>query len=315
MSNLPKIRFDQILSTLFLISVFLFQASIGLPSVGAITSDAEVRSEYLEIELNKIPVLRPDVDPQVFLNKLSAQSVMVTDEKSGSVLLAKNQNRPVSPASTTKLMTALVALETYQPSQIFTVREEAFTNGNTIELEVGEQLFLNDLLHGLLISSGNDTAFVLANNHPLGYEGFVAEMNAMAGRLHLDSSHFENPSGLDQEDHLMSARDLAILTREVMKHPLLSQIVGTKNTVIEDVDGEYQHYLYSTNELLGREEGVVGVKTGTTTLAGETLVTQVEKNGHTLVVVVLGSSSRYQDTKAILDWVDQSFDWFPVDEV
>jgi D-alanyl-D-alanine carboxypeptidase (penicillin-binding protein 5/6) len=164
-------------------------------------------------------------------------------------------------------------------------------------------------LKALLIPSGNDAAFVLATHHPLGYAGFTAAMNNVAQELHLDESHFSNPSGLDQQDQTASAHDLAILANEIMKDPVLRQIVGTPHTVISDTTGTIHHSLQSTHELLGVEDGVIGVKTGTTEFAGENLITAVNRDGHEVIIVVLGSQQRYGETKALIHWIFTKYGW------
>jgi D-alanyl-D-alanine carboxypeptidase (penicillin-binding protein 5/6) len=315
MNKLPRLRIDQLISLIFITLVLSLQAGVVFTTAQPTLVKAEAVEDNLDLPVASSPVLKPDADPAQISAQVTARSIYVADEASGAILLTKNAYQPVAPASTTKLMTALVAMKIYRPGQVFTVQEEAYTVGNTVDFVEGEQISLENLLHALLIMSGNDAAFVLANNHPQGYTGFVVEMNQLAEELNLELTHFENPSGLDQPTHLLTARDLAILAREVMRQPLLKDIVGTQSDIIADVTGQHQHYLYTTNSLLGREPGVVGVKTGTTLQAGETLITQREKDGHTLLIVILGSEDRYQDTKTILQWIDQSFDWQPLDEV
>ena len=139
-------------------------------------------------------------------------------------------------------------------------------------------------------------------------------MNNLAGSLNLTNTYFTNPAGFDNDYHQTTARDLAVLTKEVIKDQVLSSIVGTKEIVIQDNKG-YQHHLFSTNSLLGVEEGVVGVKTGTTEMAGEALITQWKKDGKNIVIVVLTSQDRYQDTKKIIDFVNKYYHWLDVEQV
>jgi D-alanyl-D-alanine carboxypeptidase (penicillin-binding protein 5/6) len=260
-----------------------------------------------------IPTLKDSaINPVVFAKTLSAQSIYVMDEKSASILLEKNSQEARFPASTTKMMTALVARKLYQPDYALTVKSEAFTEGTTMGLVLGEQMTVKNLLQGLLIESGNDAAFVLANNYPLGYDGFIGEMNTLAQDLHLDQTNFTNPSGLDEPQHQTTARDFAILAKELMKDPILKEIVGTSKITVTDVTGKYQHQLRTTNELLGKN-GVVGIKTGTTLQAGETLVTQVDRDDHTLIIVVMSSQDRYGETIKIIDWVFNNYEWLQVD--
>lgn len=246
---------------------------------------------------------------EVFVATLSAESIWVSDEISAQILLTKNPDQPRALASTTKLMTALVARKLYSLDEVVTVGQEAFTSGNVMGLEFGEQMRVGELLYGLLIPSGNDAAFVLANHHSEGYLGFVADMNSLASELRLSQSHFENPSGLDQSGHLATAHDLAILAREVFKDPLLRQIMGTAEATITDVSGQVVHPLQATHQLLRTNPQVIGGKTGTTYEAGETLITLVEIQGHVVQIVVMKSQDRYADTSMIIEWIGQHYTW------
>ncbi len=304
---MPKLRLDQFISV-FLVSLIVLVTPVSGSNVVEDVNLPKPSDLPEFIDVAPVPVLSELVSQEDFLASISAQAVYVADNESAAVLLQENSDQLRAPASTTKLMTALVARQLYNLDDEFVVKEEAFTQGNVMGLQIGERISVQDLLHGLLMNSGNDAAFVLANNSPLGYTGFIAQMNQKATELHLDSSTFENPSGLDQDQHQMTARDLAIISREVMKDDFLRSIVGTQSKVITTASGQ-KHNLQSTHHLLGEVEGVVGVKTGTTYMAGETLVTQVERDGHTVVIVVMGSQDRYGDTLKIIEWVFGNYEW------
>lgn len=269
---------------------------------------------YVLVKMADVPVpVANNNETTAFTNSLSAEALYVMDADSATPLLVKNPTDRRYPASTTKLLTALVSFRNYDLNQEFQVKEEAFTLGTTMGLKLGERISVQNLLYGLLMNSGNDAAFVLANNYPGGYERFVQAMNLLAIELHLSQTTFTNPSGLDEDTHQSSARDLALLAREVMNTPLLRQIVGTETKTMQTASGEAVRELHSTNELLGTEPGVVGVKTGTTTLAGEVLITQIERNGRTLLIVVMGSRDRYGETKQIVQWVFDQYQWLPAE--
>ncbi len=206
-------------------------------------------------------------------------------------------------------MTALVARQVYPLDKAITVSEEAFSQGTVMNLQVGEKLTVANLLYGLLMTSGNDAAFVFAKNHILGYDGFVKAMNNQAQALHLTQTHFTNPSGLDQPDHRSSARDLALLTKQVIEDELLRTIMSTKSIVVSDVTGKYSHPLHSTHKLVGIKPTIIAGKTGTTEQAGEVLTTVALVEGHEVIVVVMGSADRYADTQAILDWLSAEYKW------
>lgn len=233
----------------------------------------------------------------------SAESIVIIDADTGFSLYQQDPHTRRLPASTTKIMTALVALDTYDLDQILTVTREEDTIGQTMKLVAGEQITFQNLLQGLLISSGNDAALTLALGYPDGgYSGFVAAMNQKATNLGLRNTQYQNVSGLDGVNHYTSAADLAALTRHALSNPTFAQIVATKQATVNSVDGQISHRLTSTNQLLEEIEGVSGVKTGWTEAAGECLVTTVTRDGHQLITVVLGSQDRFADSAALIQW-------------
>lgn len=241
---------------------------------------------------------------------VTARGVVVQDLASKTILFARGVDTLMLPASTTKIMTAIVAREAWPDlDTIITVQNEDRAIGQTIDLVKGEELKLHDMLKGLLIHSGNDAALALADNYPGGYTAFVAAMNAKAASLHLDHTTYRNPSGIEQYGHVTTPRDLAILAGVAMSDPVISEIVSTKSTTISDVTGEILHPLESTNELLGIVPGLKGLKTGWTTNAGECLVSYIERDGKRIVVVVLGSSDRFGETIELVDWVYSHHNW------
>lgn len=258
-----------------------------------------------QIEVAPIPILQTEY----VLPEISATAAIGIDQRSGAVLYEKNGYRIYAPASTTKLMTALVARDIFQPNQILTVPNVSAVGGTKIGLKMGEQLTIKSLLEGALIPSGNDAAYTIAANHPQGEAAFIELMNKKAQSLHLINTYFENATGFDSETHRTSAYDLALLAREVMKDPVLRSVVSTKQTTVLDLTGSMQHPVQNTNQLLLKDATVVGVKTGTTEEAGQVLITQFERDGHQVVVVVLGSMDRYADTSTISDWIWQSYSW------
>lgn len=304
---MPHWRFDQYVSILIICGLVLSYRSWFQPTLVATPPPT-----YALVKMADVPVLlTAPTSATMFTDSLSAQSVYVMDVDSSTPLLVKNPTDRRYPASTTKLLTALVSIRHYDLDQEFQVKEEAFTLGTTMGLKLGERISVRNLLYGLLMNSGNDAAFVLANNYPGGYDRFVQAMNLLAIELHLSQTTFTNPSGLDEEGHQSSARDLALLAREVMKTPFLRHIVSTPTYVMQTASGEAVRELRSTNALLGSEPGVMGVKTGTTLLAGEVLITQVERNGRQLLIVLMGSQDRYGETRRIIQWILDQYQWLP----
>lgn len=240
---------------------------------------------------------------------LSATAVQIADRETGAVILANQSTSSRYPASTTKLMTAIVARKTYTLDQVLTIREEVFAEGTVTGFQLGEQMTVRDLLLALLLQSGNDAAFVLANNSPGGYQAFVKQMNTEAQALGMSETTFANASGLDDPVQQSTAVDLNILTEAVLADPVLAEMVRTKEKVITDTTGLLRHPLINRNQLLHSLPGVFGVKTGTTQSAGENLITAVRRNSREYVIVLLGSQMRYAETQQLLQWVDRNYRW------
>lgn len=241
---------------------------------------------------------------------LTAKSAVVIDGVSRVVLLAKSENARLLPASTTKVMTALVALETYKPDDVFEVKEVG-VEGTTMDLVSGEKITVENLLYGLLVASANDAAEVLASAYPGGREAFIAQMNQKAVQLRMLNTHFVNPTGIDAPGHFTTVADLTLLASEAVKNPLFSQIVSSKEITVTDVSGETAHELTNINELLGEVEGILGGKTGWTEAAGECLVTITEREGNRIITAVLGSQDRFGETKALIEWAFANHRWEP----
>jgi len=239
---------------------------------------------------------------------ISARAALVVDVPSGVILYEKNKDLRLPPASTTKMMSAQVALGYYQPSKILEV-PDIFPNGQNIKLQKGEKLEVETLLYGLLVASANDAAETLAENFPGGRGGFIEAMNRKAQELNLSNTHFVNPTGIDEEGQYTSAFDLFLLAKAVLQNPLLVKIVGTSEIVLYSYDKEFTHPVSNINTLLKQDPRVKGIKTGWTLAAGECFVGLAEENGRQVITVVLGSQDRFGDTEKLLDWVFGNFQW------
>ncbi|MBM3209035.1 D-alanyl-D-alanine carboxypeptidase [Candidatus Shapirobacteria bacterium] len=239
---------------------------------------------------------------------LSAKSVVVTDLDSAALLYAKNENLKLLPASTTKIMTAIIALENFPLDKILVV-PNLEKNGQVIGLLPGEKMAVKELLIGLLVASGNDAAEVLAGNFPGGRGEFIKAMNKKAAELNLANTHFENPSGLDNPNHFSSALDLARLTGYALNNPTFAEIVATREITIQDAEKKNAYRLSNINKLVGQNLGVLGVKTGWTAEAGECLVAFTGRDSRRIITVVLGATDRFGETKKLLDWVFANFSW------
>lgn len=240
---------------------------------------------------------------------LTAYSVLVRDVNSKTFLYTKNPKAKLYSASTTKIMTALVALDTYELDEIITIKSAHTTVGRSMELKKGEQIKVKSLLYGLLVQSGNDAAMALALHHPEGFAGFVNAMNYKAEEYKLANTHYENPSGIEEYGHFTTARDLAILAEHAVRNPAINQIMQTQETTVTDITGKIKHELESTNELLGVVEGLKGLKTGWTQHAGECLVTYVERDGHPIITVILNSQDRFGESQELINWTYTHHTW------
>lgn len=245
---------------------------------------------------------------------VASTSYIVQDIESKTILTARRPDTPLPPASITKLMTAMVALDTWPDiNTVLKVKNESPAIGQTINLVEGEELTLDSLLHALLIHSGNDAALAIADNYPGGYAKFVEAMNNKAISLSLSRTTFKNPSGIDQYGHVTTARDIATLASVALHNPAISSIVSKDKYVITDITSKYKHELQSTDKLLSQLPGLVGGKTGWTTGAGECFVSYVDRDGRGVITVVLGSTDRFGDTTRLVEWVYAHHVWTKVD--
>lgn len=239
---------------------------------------------------------------------LTAQSAIVIDVDSQVVLYQKEPNRRLSPASTTKIMTAVVALENYELSKIVTVKTTDPT-GAQMGLKPGQKITIESLLYGLLLPSGNDAASVLADKFPAGEKKFIEEMNIKAKELSMVNTNFTNITGLEDENHYSTSLDLARLSAYALKNPVFAKIVATPEITIADVDRQTSKKLKNLNKLLGSVLGASGIKTGWTEDAGECLVASAKRDGHTIISVILHSADRFGESEKLLKWAFENFTW------
>lgn len=273
---------------------------------------------YPEDVIHGKSVAERELDMAVAPNVVApAVSLVDTD---GETYFQRNDLEERKIASTTKLMTALLAVENGSPEDIIVVTDADLVGGSTAELMAGDQLTLHDALLGLMLPSGNDAAMAIART--LGarfglegqdpYEAFIAKMNSRAQELGMTQTLYANPSGLDDAewtgDHHSTAKDLSILAVEAFKNDWFKEIVGTKNATIHPTNNGAQREvpLESTDALLGSNPGFLGGKTGNTPLAGCCFVGACERDGKTYISVVLGEENRdmsFADTTELLQWV------------
>ena len=226
--------------------------------------------------------------------EVSAAAAVLMDADSGRLLYDKNGEKRMLIASTTKLMTALVALEQGGLQQEITVTGGHMAEGSSMYLRPGEKLTLETLLYGLLLSSGNDAALAVTECMG-GAVPFVARMNEKAAELGMENTHFANPNGLDDEAHYSTAEDMAKLAAAAMDDPVLRRVASTRTARIGG------RTLTNHNKLLSRVEGCVGLKTGYTRAAGRTLVSCAERDGVRLVAVTLQDGDDWNDHASLYE--------------
>ncbi|KAF1084579.1 D-alanyl-D-alanine carboxypeptidase DacF precursor [Sporotomaculum syntrophicum] len=239
--------------------------------------------------------------------QVSAQSAILVDVNNGQILYGKNHRQPKPMASTTKIMTAVVALAGADiKSKVKVSPQAAGVGESSMYLEPGEELTLEQLLYGALLRSGNDACVAIAE-HVAGTEGtYVQLMNEKAVLLGTETTSFRNTNGLPAAEHYTTALDLALLTRYALHDPAFCRIVRTRARVVESLNG-VSHYLQNTNKLLWRYPGADGVKTGTTIAAGKCLVASATKGDRRLLAVILNGSDRFEDARRLLDYGFNTF--------
>lgn len=231
----------------------------------------------------------------------SATAAILMDVDSGRVLYEQNADRKMLIASTTKIMTALVAIENDTLSDVVTVKRSHMAEGSSMYLKEGERLTLETLLYGLLLCSGNDAALAIADHVGGGVDNFVDMMNAKAKELGMTGTSFANPNGLDDEKHYSTARDMAKLAAAAAENETFVRICSTRSV---SVGGRV---MSNHNKLLGMVEGCIGMKTGYTKAAGRTLVSCAQRDGQRLAAVTLQDGNDWLDHSAMLEYGFQTY--------
>lgn len=245
---------------------------------------------------------------------VAARNAVVINATTGETVFEKNKTETVSIASTTKIMTCILALEILDSDEnTLKVMTEDLVRGSRMGLDVGETMSVREMLYGLMLISGNDAANVIARTVSEEYSGegtiadFVSLMNAKASMLGMNDTSFKNASGLDEPGHYSTARDMAILARYAMQNEMFRHIVSTRECTIETEisRGDKEYLLANTNDLLRTYEGCKGIKTGTTMMGGACLAAYAERDrSDGVIAIILGSTQeeRYQDAIKLLDY-------------
>lgn len=243
--------------------------------------------------------------------EISAPSAILMDAATGTILFEQNAHEALAPASVTKVMTLLLVMEALDSGRItwddtvIASETAAAKGGSQVYLEPGEQMSMDEMLKSVVVSSANDCATALAEHIAGSESAFVAMMNARAAELNLQETHFVNCTGLDDEpsaaEHLTSAHDIAVMSRELLKHEEIKKYT----TIWMDTVRDGKFGLSNTNKLVRFYEGTTGLKTGFTSAAGHCLSATAERDGIELIAVVMhcaSSSDRFQSAKALLDY-------------
>lgn len=268
----------------------------------------EISSLLSSLETNTSPSKEPETN---------STHIIAIDRNSSRILFEKNAYTKTPMASTTKIITAIIAIEKCKLDEIVEISSKAASiNGSTLGITKGTNISIRDLLYGLMLRSGNDCAVAIAEHIGGSLENFSNIMNSKAKQIGLSNSNFVTPHGLDDPNHYTTAYELAILTNYALNNKTFLEIVKTKTTTVNC--GNNIKTISNTNELLGNYEGVYGVKTGFTFGAGRCLVTACKRNNLDIIVVVLGADTkkiRTTDSVKVLNYVFTNYTNYDIKDI
>lgn len=266
------------------------------------TAEEDIQEYTTLLPVHPYPMLKNFYEPLI-----SAESAIIMENDSKGILYEKNPTFRFSMASTTKVMTALAALEHFHSDDVLTVKRSG-VEGTGMGLYPGQKFTFESLLYAMLLPSANDAAFAIADNYPGGEKAFVARMNEKVKEFSLKNTHYGDPAGLNDDEDYTTVFDLALIASQAQKEPTLVKVASTKEKVIHDLSGR-EYYLENLNELLG-VDGVIGLKTGQTEGAGGVLVTTAIQGDHTYIFVVMKSQNRFLDTQGLLQLLNKNVSYF-----
>jgi len=296
-----KNSFKFIYKNLIVFGVFLL-FNLAMFILGTYSSSAKLSQSSAFFTSPPIPIIKSKFPPI-----LSTQNFIVIDSATNTILLGNKINDRIYPASTTKLATALTALNLYPLDEVITTTP--YTEGKVMELKQDEKVTVKTLVTALLVYSANDAAFNLANHYQTGTSGFIKQMNSLVKKYNLHNTNFTNYDGIHNIDHYSTVYDLSQLARLAITMPFIVETAQKKEVVLFDLSGQYRYILSSTNELLGVVPEIEGLKTGWTPEASGCFIGAININGHKLVTVVAQSADRFADTKKLIDWSKDNISW------
>lgn len=295
-----------------------FSSKIATLHTGIVSEiyGTQVSTQSIPSNTNVLGTTQTSVSRPVLINKkafpfITAKAHLVIDNKTKKIFSEHNTDITFAPASTTKLMTALVAIDLYKENDVVTATQQcAATESTKLYLPPGTSYEVKDLMYGLLVNSAGDAGCILATSK-VSQEEFVDLMNKKAKEIGLQNTNFTNPVGLDGANgsNYSTVSDLYTLSNRVMQNNILRNVVKTKNYTFNDVSGEVTVNLENTNKLLWQIPETIGVKTGRTSGAGEVLIYRYEDGEKDLTIIVMSSEDRFSDTKELLKWTLSSYKW------
>ncbi len=308
-----KLRLSKLLTSLLILCLlFSFAGASAAPT----PTPAPTLPPFDE----SVPVYDEEHPENLSSDQLYSQAFLLMDWDSGKVLMEKNADVRMNPASTTKVLTLLVAVEAYEKNDwslynVITIPEEASQIANdssVVPVTVGEQMTMLDLMYGMMLRSGNDAAMAIAKIVAGDVPTFVDMMNRRAQELGCTGTHFSNPHGYTSDDHYTTVRDMALITQAAMQHQVIRKIVGTGQYTMAATDKRKELIIENSNLLVVygskyRYSGATGVKTGTTSAAGQCLISSAERDGIRLLAVCFKSTTsfvnaKWQDATRLLDY-------------
>ena len=296
----------------FFIFSILFIFTTSFTSI-SFANDVENESNETDV---KNTILETSANDLTKEPSISSRAAVVIDRTSNRIIFGKNENEVRKMASTTKIMTAIVIIENHDLTDTVTVSKKAAgTGGSRLGLKAGDKITVLDLLHGLMLCSGNDAAVCLAEYSAESVENFAKKMNQKAKDLGLKHTQYVTPHGLDNEEHFTTAYELALLTNYALQNKTFKSIVGTKAYTVSI--NEHPKKLRNTNELLGVLNGVYGVKTGFTNGANRCLVTSTKRGDLDIICVVLGADTkkiRTKDSTKLIEYTFKNYETVALEE-
>lgn len=240
---------------------------------------------------------------------IKAKSALIMDATTGKVLWSKDPDTPRYPASTTKIMTGLLLLENTSPSDMITAPADVEKVGeSSMHLKPGEKVSARDMLYALMLRSANDGCYAVAVHVAGSVPNFSKMMNDRATMIGCKNTHFNNPNGLNDPHHTISARDLGLIAREAMKNPLFEEVVRTPKYVIERSLNQKDTHMVSRNKWLRKDSTADGIKTGYTRPAGHCYVGSATRDGYRVITVIMNSENWQKDHQQMLDWSFKNYE-------